>query len=473
MLLRQENKFLNYFNYLFGLVILSMYFNALIYPNMGVDASYFLRVTECIAEGAIPEYNLRILYPPLVFYMLLPIKILVGNAIAYELFLGYMFLVQLINALLIYKISGYYSTNKSIKTFAGLCYLFLSIKLQGEFLFLEPFINLWGLLALWVYLKNESRSWIFIIFSGSLAFLAFLTKQYGLAYAGTIYVLILIRERSSYRLWLVKSVLFTSGLLIGLFLFITFFRIGYGVYYDFFVGGRLGMYGERDISTMILGLSKIIIIGPYLLLLLIPTFFRKRLKQNPDFLAFIVMILLFSAQLFFNQYNHYYITIIPAIIILGVFMFETTSYKNKIWIYTLLALSLLMAEYYIGPRTPNMVFSRQSTLAFQTQSAKNINTIVPEKSKVYLITNVQFYYLCHFEPALPDKYGFSYNNALKLQDLEEILFNADFLIISNKKTNGLHRLIDTAVSVRESIIDQRFIHIAEIDNNSIYRRSPQ
>ena len=114
--------FFRYFNYVFAIVIAGMYTNALIFPNMGVDAGFYLRVTEYIINGAVPEHDLRILYTPLVFYMLLPIKLVVGKAIGFELFLGYMFIFQFINACLIYKISGYYSQNNIIKIFAGLLY---------------------------------------------------------------------------------------------------------------------------------------------------------------------------------------------------------------------------------------------------------------------------------------------------------------------------------------------------------------
>ena len=193
------NLFYKYFNLLFFLIIAGMYADALIYPNMGVDASFYLRVTECIADGAIPEHDLRIMYPPLVFYMLLPIKLLVGKAIAFELFLGFIFLIQFINAFIISKISRHYSENKFIRFFAPLLYLFLSFKLEGEYFLLEPFINLWGLLALLMYLKSERTGNLLLILSGVSALFAFLTKQYGLGYTALLYMLILIDNRASFK----------------------------------------------------------------------------------------------------------------------------------------------------------------------------------------------------------------------------------------------------------------------------------
>ena len=293
--------FYKYFNLLFFLAIAGMYANALIYPNMGVDASFYLRVTECIADGAIPEHDLRIMYPPLVFYMLLPIKLLMGKAIAFELFLGFMFMVQFFNAFMISKISRHYSEIKFIRFFAPLLYLFLSFKLEGEYFLLEPFINLWGLLALLLYLKSGRAGILFLVFSGASALLAFLCKQYGLGYAALLYILILIDNRVSFKKVFIKGSIFSLGFILALLCFIFLFRIVYGVHYDFFAGGRLSIYGEKNIPDMLFAFRKYIYIGIYLLALFIPMVFIRLVKTRTHFLAYLILIILFYVQLYFNN----------------------------------------------------------------------------------------------------------------------------------------------------------------------------
>ena len=467
---RLIDGFLKYFNLVFAIIIAGMFANALIFPNMGVDASFYLRVTECIAGGAIPEHDLRILYPPLVFYMLLPLKLLVGKAIAYELFLGYMFIIQLINAFLIFKISGQYSGNRFIRIFAGLLYLFLSMKLEGEYLFLEPFINLWGLLALWVYLKGGKHSQVFLLLSGGLTFLAFLTKQYGLAYAGAIYVIILIDERSSFKVWFKKSAIFTAGIAIGLIFFIVLFRIGYGVYYDFFAGGRLNVYGEKDLLAMLWGLFRYIEIAPYLLLLLIPAILIKLLKLKPHLFAYITLLFLFSIQLYFQQYDHYYMLMLPALIMVGALLFETSSDKKKILVLAFLIFSLFINEFFVGPRSKSLIFSKQKSLNSEIRIAQEIQKVIPEESNVYLFSSVKLYYLCHLKPAIPKKYGFAWNHTTTLSNLNEILQAADYVIVDKGKLHNIYPLIDADVFINDVISDNNLHLFSKTDAFLLFKQ---
>ncbi len=426
-----------------------MYINALVFPNLGLDASYYLRVTECIADGAIPEHTLRILYPPLVFYMLLPVKLIVGKSIAYEIFLGYMFLFQVINAILIYKISKKYSTNNFIRIFAGLYYLFLSIKLEGDYLFLEPFINFWGLFAMLVYLNKAKHSQLYLLLSGVLTFLAFLTKQYGLAYAGVIYIMILIDERSSIKSLLRKSIVFSAGIVGGLLLFIVFFRLGYGVYYDFFAGGRLTLYGEKNAYVLLRSFIKYIEIAPYLLLIMIPVVFKKILSTKTHFLAFLFLVLLFSVQLYFQQYDHYYILMLPGLILVGLMMFDLYFPRFRIALMFVLLFSLFINELFVGPRTKGLILSKQSSLSSEIAVAHEINNTLPEGTPVYLFGEVKYYYLCHFNSVVPEKYGFAFNNALYYSDFVEIIEKAEVLLIRADRIDMEYPLLDKKIRIGE------------------------
>lgn len=465
-----SSLFYKYFNLLFFLIIAGMYANVLIFPNMGVDASFYLRVTECIAAGAIPEHDLRIMYPPLVFYMLLPIKLLVGKAIAFELFLGFMFVVQCINAFMISKISTYYSENKFIRTFAPLLYLFLSFKLEGEYFLLEPFINLWGLLALLLYLKSGRTGNLILILSGLSALLAFLTKQYGLGYTALLYMLIFIDNRASFKKVLLKGSIFSLGLILALLTFIFLFRIVYGVHYDFFVGGRLSVYGEKNIPDMLLALSKYVTIGIYLLALFIPMVFIRLLKIRTHFLAYLVLIFLFSVQLYFNTYAHYYILMLPAIIIIGVILFDVYAPKNRILVLSIILLSLFMNEFFVGSRTRSFLFSTHSSLKTDIELAKEINEIIPEGSGVYVFCNMKLYYLCHFNPANPKKYGFSYSNALTFLDFTESLSAAKFVIVHKDDLTKNHFLIDRTININDAINEAGLQKSQETDTYLIYKK---
>lgn len=472
MFLAQASRiFFRYFNYLFAVIIAGMYANALLFPNMGVDAGFYLRVTECIAEGAVPEYDLRIVYPPMIFYMLLPLKLMIGKAIAYELFLGYMFFVQAVNAFLLYKITGKYTRDGFIRAFSGLLYLFLSMKYEGEYFFLEPFVNFWGLLAIRVYLVGEGKNKFLLLLSGVFAFLAFLTKQYGLAYAAAIYLLIFTDHRKSLYVWFRKSIVFTSGLVLGLVFFVLLFKMAYGVYYDFLAGGRLGLYGKKDLQGMLNGLIEYMKIAPWILLLFIPPFFKRVFKASLHVMAYILLVILFSVQLYFQQYEHYYILMLPALmVIFAMLAMQIIRYQqSRIILIVVLLLSLCVNEFFISPRTKSLLFSTKTTLSEEIRQAEKINEVVPGGSKVYLFANVKFYYLCHFNPALPDKYGFAYNNALYAGEMREIISASEFIMLYSEMIHSQYPLIDSAVVLRDLPDYKNYKLIENVGSISIFQ----
>ena len=303
--------------------------------------------------------------------------------------------------------------------------------------------------------------------------MAFLTKQYGLSYTGAVLLLILIDNRSSLKRWGKETLRFIVGFSLALMLFIMVFRFGYGEYYDFFSGGRLSLYGEKNINFMLLGMIKYLKIAPFLLLLLIPSVSIKLIKKKPHFIAYLVLILLFSFQLYFNQYDHYYILVVPGLIFLGIIFFDVYYSKNKIVVLGAIIMGLLINELFIGNSTKTLILSKHSTLKNDIELAEKINTIIPERSKVYLFSNVELYYLCHFSPAFPEKYGFSYSNALDSNDLLDILSSAEFLLIKTNQLRHPYPLIDKIVIPEEliNLKDYKLIHqfnIYLIFHNSSY-----
>jgi len=462
------NLFYRYFNLLFALVIATMYANALIFPNMGVDAAYYLRVTECIADGAIPEYDLRIFYPPMVFYMLLPIKIILGKTVAYQTYLGIMFLVQLFNACFMYRIGRYYSKNSFVNILFPLLYLFLSIKLEGEYFFLEPFINFWGLLAVFIYLKYGRSGNIFLFLSGFTVLLSFLSKQYGLAFIALIFLMILIDNKSSIKRMIQKGLIFSTGVLLALFMFIILFRLGYGAWYDFLYDGRLALYGEKNLSLMFRAIGKYLLLGPFLILLLIPAIFRNVSRGKNHLLSCLLFLGLLSYQFYLNQYEHYYMLVLPPILIMGgVILYEIIPKKPMMAIVIIL-ISLFINEYFVGRSTKSMIFSKDETLSGELMKAKEINEIIPQNTHVYIFGNVKHYYLCHLNSAVPERYGYSYSNILRINDLVESIYAAEYVIVDKARILMSHQLIDGVVQIDDFIRESNLQLYRETDNFLVY-----
>jgi len=470
LLNKVTNLFFRYFNILFAVLIAAMYANALIFPNMGLDASFYLRVTEYIADGVIPEYDLRILYPPLVFYMLVPVNLLVGDTIAYEIYLGYMFLFQILNAFFIYKISERYSSNHFIRVFSALMYLFLSIKLEGEFLVLEPFVNFWGLLTALIYIKFAKEKHVYIFLAGILAFFAFLVKQYGLAYAGLLYLLILSDHYKQVRKMIIMGLIFTSGLLAGLTLFILVFKIIYGIHYDFFAGGRLALYGEKNTSRWLLGTFNIIEIAPYIIFIAVPKIFKKIVNSDLHIFAYLMLVVLFSIQLYFQQYLHYYILMLPGLILMGVIMFDQYISFYKLRLFVIILVSLFISAVFIEPGTSSLVFSKQSNVEKEIKTAKKINQIIPEGTPVYLFANVKLYYLCHFEPVIPEKYGFAWGHMISLENLDEILFCTNYVITDQSNLKEEYQLLDTMISLYPILQEHNFKVMDNVEDYIVFTK---
>jgi hypothetical protein len=461
-------NFYRYFNILFALIIAAMYANALIFPNMGADAAYYLRVAECVADGAVPEHTLRILYPPIVFYMLMPVKMVLGNTVSYPLYLGIMFLMQVLSAYFIYRISRHYSKNLFVNIFISLLYLFLSIKLEGEYFFLEPFINFWGLLAVFVYLKYGRSNKTGLFFSGLIVMLSFLSKQFGLAYIALIFLMILVDNRSSARVLFKNVLIFTLGVISVFILYMIFFRLIYGVWYDFLYDGRLALYGEKDFSLTIKAVAKYLLIGPLLLLLTIPAIFRNILWSKNHLLAWLIFLVLTSYQFYLNQYEHYYILELPVIVLLGGMILKEIDLKSPLLVIGLILLSLVINELFLGRSTKNMILSTDETLSGEMVIAEEINSIIQPNTNVYIFGNVKYYYLCHLNSAIPEKYGYAYSNILTISNLAESINQAEYVIVDKVRLNKDQVLVDGKVQIDNFIKKNNLLLYRETNNFLIY-----
>jgi hypothetical protein len=162
---------------------------------------------------------------------------------------------------------------------------------------------------------------------------------------------------------------------------------------------------------------------------------------------------------------------LPAIIIIGVMLFDVYVPKNRILILGIVLLSLLLNEFFVGGRSKSLLFSTHSSLKADIELAKEINEIIPEGSGVYLFSNVKLYYLCHFNPAIPGKYGFSYNNALTSHDFIESLTFAEFTIIHKDDLIKNYVLMDQSIKIDAAINETGFQKFQETETYLIYKKN--
>ena len=162
---------------------------------------------------------------------------------------------------------------------------------------------------------------------------------------------------------------------------------------------------------------------------------------------------------------------LPAIIIIGVMLFDVYVPKNRILVLGIVLLSLFLNEFFVGGRSRSFLFLTHSSLKADIELAKEINKVIPEESGVYVFCNMKLYYLCHFNPANPKKYGFAYSNALTFQDFIESLSSAEFTIVHKDDLIKNHFLIDRTIKINDAIIEAGLQKSQETDNYLIYKKN--
>ena len=121
----------------------------------------------------------------------------------------------------------------------------------------------------------------------------------------------------------------------------------------------------------------------------------------------------------------------------------------------ILLTGLLVNEFSLSPRSSSLLLSKRSDLKADIELAQKINAVVPEGSRVYLFTDVKLYYLCHFKPAVPEKYGFAWNHMTLKADLDEILNNSAYAIVQKDNLEKLYELKNEKIDLyKKGAIDE-------------------
>jgi hypothetical protein len=453
------------------LLIAFLYISSIARNSIGVDASYFLRMSECIRNGFIPSIDLRVGYTPMVFYTILPLSLFENTP--FPIYLTFMYFVQAVCAFIIYKINCTYTSNKNISLLGALTYLLLAFKLEGNNFTLEPFVNLWGLASLFILLKRKTS--IFLLHAGFFIFLSFWSKQFGVFYF-FINVLVLFSQ-NDFKIGgtLKQSTVLIVGFAFGFLFFNICFFFYYGSIYKINDAFNSTTYGERSVSQFLSGVKNYFFISFYLILLFVPVIFKKVFSQNKSILIFILAALLFSIQLILNQFSHYYILIIPFLIFIGVIMIETYIASRTKTVLTFILLSFFVCEAFLKPRISSYAVTSLINSATDSDLASSykINKLIPENSKVYLAENPErkFYFLCHFNAAVPKKYGFSFGNFIHRNAFMEILNESEYFIINQKQLeqNKLNFIDFDITNLSEVLNKKKYRLLAVVGNYNLFK----
>ena len=411
------------------LLVIFIYINALQYAAIGVDTGYYLFIVNKLSEGLIPFKDFNLNYSPLSFYLMLLVKWASGSLFSYKVVLGFLFFIQFLNAILLYKLIHFYKVNNRIAIFSAAVFLIYAYSFEGVFFVLEPFVIFFGLISLLLINKNNI---INIFAAGAFSALGFLCKQYGLGFFALIIIYLFLRK-VYYKEKQLNFILFALagfGTVIIITLLIFYLLTG-----DFsFIRSLSGdNYGHRSLTTNFQTLfSYTLFTCP--VLLMIPLIFKNLTAKNKIIVLLSILGLLgFSLQFYFEPYKHYFLLLLPFVVILIAQVLDNMPSK---WVYKTATILLLITTVYLSSKKTLGTYKEMHTWSNRLQlfdlSEFVINN-VSDDATIMLYLNgkynilPQLSYLTNLNP--PDIQNATYGFELKTQ-YDNLIIKSDYIIIA-------------------------------------------
>lgn len=376
---------------IFLVTIASMIVLVILYPFLNVDGGYYLSYSRDMFVYNAKYYSSRSIYSPLAMIILGVPFLFNANIYSPLIFLLIVIFFNLLNTYLFYRILNYLKIEQLLKiiytSFFGI-YAFL---LDGTLLILEPFVLFFILVGI-VFIFNKK-----FILAGFMVFLSFYSKQYGL-FALPAFVIapfIISKYNKNFN----NSIKVILGFMIP-FVFLLFYV---NSFYNNYIDSLLrilsisqqgtAVTGDGHKITRVLYSSYKLLIGfPFLFygIYLLTKHFRfgwkNYIKKNQtDFNYIIFFSLLFFGslfQLFFASYFHYFILIIPWLMIITAILhaeFIQNKIDRNVFIIFIAISFVLISLNIIG-----LYMGRPKSYVYQQKETKVLNNILPRGSKVQM-----------------------------------------------------------------------------------------
>lgn len=428
---------------------------------VNADAGYYLGVTELIHQGYVPYRDFSLGYTPLFFYVLQLPRMLMG---AYPDYVGYMlflYLFSVLDALLLSSLIKRISNSQILAWLSAVVFLVLYLYLDGAYFILETFSLFCGLVSMTLLVGRDKSFWR-CVFSGVFSAFAFLSKQYGLLFAGFIGVLLLLSNEEGWKSRLLSCFYAFIGFCAILILFASLFALsGLGMNDllsalsgSSYGGQSLGMYGDGVIKTFRL--------FPYLLF--VPCVFWGIGKKEKNLLwACCVGLFLASIQFYFNVFPHYYIFMLPFVLVLNAIIWKRLKHKVETPALFLLYFGFLFTSCAIPMQ--NVYKDTKSLVKHDIRAAQKETTIQLRRtvteheldSALCYWNKIQYYGLCPIKPAAIVDYGFSFGGDTE-DTYTERLREADCFIVDKNDLDDIAEMevLSRVLSDRFIILDQTF-----------------
>ena len=427
---------------IFLLVTISAFISLFMVQYSHDDAGFYFKHAQEVASGAngLLYRDIELNYSPLPIYL----YSLVFN-ISKDLPVNGMFL--LVNYLFILGTSFFmYKIFKIINAKNSLSFIALSIYIVSiigmSISSTEHFVVFFEVLMLYLLLTENRVSFVI---AGISAFLAFYSKQYGLISIAVGGLYFLINKSKIYKL-----PYFLIGLIIPNIVLFFFYNSveGFSIFdlYEnllFPQKNESVLTGENyGVMIFIKGVIQFFMIIPYLFLS-VYFYFSKRLYTNKTTNYFLIFGLASFAPLLIASYLHYYLLILPFVVLFSVSIFKEYDFKNRSLnkiLGILVAITIICsigAFYRIknidGKYIPTRTI-RQNPNAVILNDCVSLNKIIPRGSKVFIVDAVFYYYPADFYSI--DLKNLGYTWAQQYSNVDDILkyLNKDEYILTNAKS---------------------------------------
>lgn len=425
-----------------SVVMLMAYLLAAFRSYVNADAGYYLGVAELIHQGYVPYRDFCLNYTPLLFYALQIPRMFMGNYPDYSGYMLFLYIIVFIDAVLTALIVKEITKKVKLAWLSGLLFLVMYYYFEGAYFLLEAFSVCFGLASIFTLLKGKGGFWCMLL-AGAFSAFSFLSKQYGLLFAGVIGVASLFSDDLwKKKLWNCISAMLGFCAVISVF-FLLFFIAGLKP--DELIEVLSGSgYGGQSIKMYVEGVIRSVRLFPFLLF--IPCLFFDK-KENDLSLIMGCMAGLFMAslQFYFNVFSHYYIFMIPFVLVLSVLLWKRLNHKKLSRMWSLLcfgfmfvSIAIPMQEIYKSSKT----LIKHNLRDPQIQTANQIRQIVNTydcKSALSYWNTIQYYGLCPLKPSMMKEYGFSFG-----YDTEETycerLMGADCFVVEKKEMKDIEKM---------------------------------
>lgn len=398
---------------------------AVLFAPIDPDSGCYLAIIERINDGYVPYRDFSFFYTPFVFYIGFVIKKIFSIGISYEAFLILHFVFQTLAAVFVYKLTKLFTNRKDFGFFAAILFIILSHWNGGNAFLLETpsiFFGLWAIYFITRYPKNT----LFIFFSGILAALAFLCKQYGF---GFLLLNALVLFQYTKRLKHLTVLFFGFSIPIVICFLIwgsNFLPVLYG-------GGYSGEMVFFDRIKMLFNrLIFLHLFAPVLLIIWLNSFsiLKNKSPKGIQIVMLIFGILGFMLQFLFQPFSHYYLFVIPFVCIL-IFTVYTYSYRFhsifKLFIILTFTLSLIATYQF----KVNKIYIQKSNIKSDQKSiAKALIKQIPSGNTLYIsnVNLIEQYYLTNLLPPNFRTLGYTFGVALSPQMHDKQIQDANYIL---------------------------------------------